>query len=89
MKEKDYAYRLHDRLTESDPELATIMYSASGPSGPWWDMATCHPDWVDDILGALEWRENVRTIERADEEDRLWEEEADRVCREIHGNNCG
>jgi hypothetical protein len=80
MREKEYAYRLHDRLTESDPELATVMYSTSGPSGPWWDMATCHPDWVDDILGALQWREDMWQAEREAEAARLRAEieEADR-----------
>jgi hypothetical protein len=53
-----YGYRLHDRETETDPHLATIMYTTNPPDGPWYDMATCHPDWIDGILGSLQWREN-------------------------------
>lgn len=63
----DYAYRVHDRLTDDDPELATVMYSTSGPEGPWFDMATGHPDWIDEILGALRWCEDERRMRAAEE----------------------
>jgi len=58
MRETMYGYRLHHRETEHDPHLATIMYTTNPPDGPWHDMATCHPDWIDDILGSLQWRQD-------------------------------
>ena len=48
-----YALRLHERLTDDDPELATVMYSMRGAVGPWFDMATGHPDWCWEIVDAL------------------------------------
>lgn len=74
----DYSYRLHDRLTEEDPELATVMYSTHGIAGPWHDMATCHPDYIWDIVGALEWVEE----NRRNRVDREMEELADYVAGE-------
>jgi len=38
-----YAVRLHDRDTDNDPQLATLMYAWEA-EGPWHDMATGHPD---------------------------------------------
>lgn len=48
-----YAVRVHDRLTEDDPSLATIMQSFDGIEGPWHDMVTGDADHVYDILEAL------------------------------------
>jgi hypothetical protein len=62
MRRWAYAIRMHDRITENDPELATVMGSPEGGGGPWWDMATGHPDHIEDIVGALEWREEVRSL---------------------------
>jgi hypothetical protein len=67
----DYSYRLHPRLTDDDPELATIMYTTHGIEGPWFDMATCHPDYVWDIVGALERVEETRRAGIAKEETEL------------------
>jgi hypothetical protein len=80
MRRWAYAIRMHDRITENDPELATAMCSSDGGGGPWWDMATGHPDHIEDIVGALEWREEVRSAEREAEVARLLAEieEADR-----------
>jgi lysophospholipase L1-like esterase len=77
MMRYEYAIRRHARLVESDPELATVMY---GINGIWWDMATGHPDHIEDIVEALEWREEVRSAEREAEVARLLAEieEADR-----------
>lgn len=74
----DYSYRLHNRLTEEDPELATVMYTTHGIAGPWHDMATCHPDYIWDIVGALEWVED----NRRNKVDREMEELADYVAGE-------
>lgn len=71
MKNTDYSYRVHDRLTEDDPELATVMYSTEGPEGPWFDMATGHPDWIEEILGALRWCEDERRMRVVEETVRL------------------
>lgn len=71
MRNTDYSYRMHPRMTEDDPELATVMYSTHGIEGPWHDMATGHPDWIDEILGALIWREDVRRQQAAEESARL------------------
>jgi hypothetical protein len=80
MRRWAYAIRMHARITENDPELATVMGSPEGDHGPWWDMATGHPDHIEDIVGALEWREEVRFAEREAEAARLRAEieEADR-----------
>jgi hypothetical protein len=48
-----YGVRLHDRDTEEDPQLGTVMYSTDGVHGPWHDMATGHPEWCWEILDAL------------------------------------
>jgi hypothetical protein len=58
-----YGIRIHDRYTENDPSLATVMY-AEDERSTWWDMATGHPDHIEEILGALEWREDMRQAER-------------------------
>jgi hypothetical protein len=48
-----YGVRLHDRDTEDDLQLGTVMYSTDGEHGPWHDMATGHPEWCWEILEAL------------------------------------
>ena len=48
-----YGVRLHDRNTDDDPQLGTVMYSTDGVHGPWHDMATGHPEWCWEILEAL------------------------------------
>lgn len=72
-----YSIRIHDRLVEDDPRLATVMYSPYGVDGPWFDMATGVEDHVEDILGALRWCEDERSVQRADEITRLQKEVAD------------
>ena len=49
-----YGVRHHDRDTEDDPVLATVMYSTNGDCGPWYDMATGHPDYCWEIMEALD-----------------------------------
>lgn len=73
-RETFYGYRIHPRDLDSDPELATIMYTTSGFDGPWHDMATCHPDWIDDILGSLQWREEHLAEQRRKEHERIKQE---------------
>jgi hypothetical protein len=51
-----YGVRIHDRLTEDDPSLATLMQSFATAEGPWHDMVTGDPDYVYDVLYALEER---------------------------------
>jgi hypothetical protein len=58
-----YGIRIHDRHTEADPSLATVMY-AHDERSTWHDMATGHPDHIEEILGALEWREDMLQAER-------------------------
>jgi hypothetical protein len=41
--------RIHDRETEDDPLLATLM-RAWEPEGPWHDMATGHADNIWEIF---------------------------------------
>lgn len=66
-----FAVRIHDRMTEDDPNVATVMYSSGDASGPWFDMATGHPEHIEEIVGALEWREDIRQAERDRETSRL------------------
>ena len=66
-----FAVRIHDRMTEDDPNVATVMYSSGDASGPWFDMATGHPEHIEEIVGALEWREDVLQAERDREAARL------------------
>ena len=73
-RETTYGYRLHPRDLDTDPELATIMYTNNPPDGPWHDIATCHPDWVDDILGSLQWREEHLKEQRRQEHERIKQE---------------
>lgn len=58
-----YAIRIHDRMTEDDLPLATVMY-ASDPAGPWYDMATGLRDYAEEIADALTIVDEQR-IERA------------------------
>jgi hypothetical protein len=51
-----YAVRLHDRDTENDPILATLM-RAEEAEGPWHDVATGHPDTIWGMLRATYPRE--------------------------------
>lgn len=66
-----FALRIHDRMTEDDPALATVMYTSGDASGPWFDMATGLIDYAEEIVGALEWREDVLQAERDREAARL------------------
>lgn len=59
-----YGVRLHDRETEEDPHLATVMYSTNGDHGPWFDMVTGHPEWCWEILEALTIAAEVRNERR-------------------------
>lgn len=73
-----YAIRVHDRMTEDDPDLATVMY-ARGPEGPWYDMATGLRDYADEIADALTIVEEERVERVRVESERLRAElEADR-----------
>lgn len=58
-----YGIRVHERVTEEDPSVGTVMFSSSGSSGPWVDMATGNLDWCWDILDALECSEYLRGID--------------------------
>lgn len=44
-----WAVRLHDRDTDNDPHVATLM-RAWEPEGPWHDVATGHPDNMWELL---------------------------------------
>lgn len=48
-----YSVRVHDRDTEEDPHLGTVMYSSRGETGPWHDMVTGHPEWCWEVADAL------------------------------------
>lgn len=48
-----YGIRVHDRIVETDPDLATIMYTSGDHEGPWFDMATGYRDSCVEILDAL------------------------------------
>jgi hypothetical protein len=48
-----YGVRIHDRETEEDPHLGTVMYSSRGEIGPWHDMVTGHPEWCWEVADAL------------------------------------
>jgi chromosome segregation ATPase len=69
-----YAVRLHDRETEDDPSLATVMYTSSGIEGPWHDMATGHPDWCWDICDALMFQMDAKMEQKEKELQRLKQE---------------
>lgn len=51
-----YAIRFHDRHTENDPELATVIYTIKDTDGPWYDIVTGNPDWCEEVLEALQYR---------------------------------
>lgn len=56
-----YAVRLHDRDTENDPELATLMRSYE-PEGPWNDMATGHPDTIWELFELTYLRDELNRL---------------------------
>ena len=68
-----YAIRIHDRMTEDDPDLATVMY-ARGPEGPWYDMATGLRDYAEEIADALTIVEEQRIERVRVESERLRQE---------------
>jgi hypothetical protein len=73
-----YAVRVHDRMTENDPDLATVMY-ARDCEGPWYDMATGLRQHADEIADALTVVEEERVERVRVEHERLRAElEADR-----------
>jgi hypothetical protein len=73
-----YAVRVHDRITENDPDLATVMY-ARDCEGPWYDMATGLREYADEIADALTIVEEERVERVRVEHERLRAElEADR-----------
>lgn len=49
----EYGIRYHARITEDDPHHASVMYTMSGPEGPWFDMATGDIGYCNEILDAL------------------------------------
>jgi len=65
-----YAIRIHDRMTEDDPDLATVMY-ARDCEGPWHDMCTGLRDYADEIAGALTIVEEERVERVRMESERL------------------
>jgi hypothetical protein len=48
-----YSLRIHNRITDEDPELATVMYTTNGAQGPWHDIVTGHPEWCWEVMDAL------------------------------------
>jgi len=72
-----WAVRLHDRETEADPVLATLM-RAWEPEGPWHDIATGHPDNIWEIF-ELHWlREEINHLRQlCDEHGINWATELD------------
>ena len=68
-----YAIRVHDRMTENDPDLATVMY-ARDCEGPWYDMATGLREYADEIADALTVVEEERVERVRVEQERLRQE---------------
>jgi hypothetical protein len=70
-----YAIRIHDRITDDDPDLATVMY-ARDCEGPWYDMATGVRDFAEEIADALTIVEEQRIERVRVEQERLRREVA-------------
>lgn len=72
-----WAVRVHDRETDNDPNLATLM-RAWEPEGPWHDIATGHPDNIWEIY-ELHWlrHETNRLRDLCDQHGIDWVEEID------------
>lgn len=72
-----WAVRIHDRETDDDPMLATLM-RAWEPEGPWHDIATGHPDNMWEIY-ELHWlrTEITQLRELCDRHGINWAEELD------------
>jgi hypothetical protein len=56
-----YAVRLHDRDTENDPILATLMRSYE-LEGPWHDVATGHPDSIWELFELTYLRDELNRL---------------------------
>jgi hypothetical protein len=56
-----FAVRIHDRETEEDPHLATLMRSYE-PEGPWHDVATGHPDNIWELFEMTWLREELHRL---------------------------
>jgi hypothetical protein len=48
-----YSIRIQERELEEDPSLATVMYSLSGPEGPWYDMVSGSLHNCNEVLDSL------------------------------------
>lgn len=77
-----YAIRSHDRETEDDPILATIMYSINGEQGPWFDMVSGYPDHCYEILDALTYYGELQDLKK-EEEIKRYQEEIKRYQKDI------
>jgi hypothetical protein len=63
--ERIYGILIHDRLVETDPHVATVMYSTNGPEGPWHDICTCDTDWAWEVLDAFQFERHHKCDENS------------------------
>jgi hypothetical protein len=73
-REYQYAIRIHDRESDDDLLMATVMYSKSGNEGPWYDMVYGNLDWCWEVLDALERVAMIKAEEKEKERVRFAEE---------------
>ena len=60
MKEQRiYAVRAHDRLTEEDQHMGSIMYSYHGVEGPWYDLITGDIENIWELFEIIEAKEEL------------------------------
>lgn len=82
-----FSLRIHDRLTEDDPHMATVMHAKSH-DGPWYDMVSGDPEFCWEIVDALQMAEDQREARRREEAERLrieLERERSRTSVDVNG----
>jgi len=66
MNKREYSMVIHDRNTEDDPRLATVVYSFDD-GWSWHPMAQCDVDHAEDIIRALSIAENEKNEQQQDD----------------------
>lgn len=61
-----YAIRMHEKRNADDLLQASVIYSMSGPEGPWHDMVTGHYEWCEEVLDSLIYVANSKLIRHED-----------------------
>lgn len=66
MIDYEYSVLIHNRQNESDPHVASLIYTLNGINGPWFEMVRGEPGYCDEILDALYYQKEGRATQNLD-----------------------